>query len=125
MIHLLNPNKAFLIDGIGAAISAILLLTLIVPFEPFFGFPSAVAGKLAALPLVFCMYSLTCHFTTTTTSPILLKIIATGNLLYCLLSITLVIYFFQKLTIFGIIYFIIEKTVVVPLALWEWRIASS
>ena len=125
MLKIFSPKIVFLIDGSGAAISALLLLFIIAPFESCFGFPTDVAIKLAFLPVFFCIYSLTCHFTKKSSSPILLKIIAIANVLYCLLSITLIVYFFPKLTIFGIFYFTIEKLVVVSLALWEWKIASS
>jgi hypothetical protein len=101
------------------------LLFLIAPFELYFGFPSYVATRVAIIPIVYCIYSLTCHFTKKSSSPILLKIISIANLLYCVLTITLIVYFFPKLTIFGIFYFIIEMMILVSMALWEWKIASS
>jgi hypothetical protein len=38
MKHFFKPDKVFLMDGIGAAISALLLLLIIVPFESFLVF---------------------------------------------------------------------------------------
>lgn len=114
---------AFLIDGIGAAMSALLLLLVIVPFQTFFGFPSDAALKLSVLPLIFSIYSLTCYFTKPS-SPVFLKIIAVANILYCLLSLGLVIFYFAQLTVFGLLYFLIEKLIVVPLAVWEWKLSK-
>jgi O-antigen/teichoic acid export membrane protein len=124
MIKIFRPENAFLIDGIGAAFSALLLIIIIVPFESFFGFPSDVAVSLAILPIVFCVYSLTCHFTKPKYWSIFLRSIAICNLLYCVLTITLVMYFFQQLSVFGILYFLIEKFIVIPLAIWEWKVSN-
>jgi hypothetical protein len=121
--QIFKPRWVFLIDGIGAAMSALLLLLLIVPFQSFFGFPSDVAIKLFVLPLIFSIYSLTCYFTKPS-SPVFLKIISVANILYCLLSLGLVIFYYAQLTIFGLLYFLIEKLIVVPLAVWEWKLSK-
>lgn len=123
MKHFFKPDKVFLIDGIGAVISALLLLLLIAPFESFFGFPAFAAINLAALPVIFSIYSLSCYWSKPK-SAIYLKIISIANLTYCLITVGLVIYYFTKITIFGIVYFLIEKMIVIPLAVWEWKMAS-
>ncbi len=123
MKHFFKPDKVFLIDGIGAAISAILLLLLIAPFESFFGFPAFAAINLALLPVIFSIYSLSCYWSKPK-SAIYLKIIAVANIFYCLLSLGLMIHYFHQLTLFGLLYFLIEKLIVLPLAMWEWKIAS-
>lgn len=124
MKKIFRVENAFLIDGIGAAMSALLLIMIVAPFESFFGFPSDVAIYLAILPLLFCVYSLTCHFTKPKNWSIFLRGIAICNVLYCVLTITMVIYFFQQLSIFGVIYFISEKLIIIPLAIWEWKVSK-
>jgi hypothetical protein len=125
MAKIFRPENAFLIDGIGAAISALLLILIIAPFESFFGFPSEGAIYLAILPMVFCLYSLTCHFLKPKYWSIFLKCIAIGNILYCVFTITMAIYFFQQISIFGIIYFLNEKFIIIPLAIWEWKVSKK
>jgi len=121
--QIFKPLWVFLIDGLGAAMSALLLLLLIVPFQSFFGFPSDAALKLSVLPFLFSIYSLTCYFTKPS-STVFLKIIAVANILYCLLSLGLVLIYFAQLTIFGLLYFLVEKLIVVPLAIWEWKLSK-
>ena len=124
MTKIFRVENAFLIDGIGAAMSALFLIMIIAPFESFFGFPSDVAIYLAILPLVFCVYSLTCHFTKPKNWSTFLTCMAICNILYCVLTITMVIYFFQQLSIFGIIYFLSEKLIIIPLSIWEWKVSK-
>ena len=95
---------------------------LIAPFKSFFGFPAFAAINLAALPVIFSIYSLSCYWSKSK-SAIYLKIISIANLTYCLITVGLVIYYFTKITIFGIVYFLIEKMIVIPLAVWEWKMA--
>lgn len=123
MKYFFKPDKVFQIDGIGAAISALLLMLVIAQFEFFFGFPVNVAKWLSVLPFAYSVFSLTCHWCKPKSS-IYLKIIVAANILYCIITIGLVVYFFNKITIFGILYFLIEKMIVIPLAFWEWKLAS-
>jgi hypothetical protein len=55
---------------------------------------------------------------------IFLKIIAFANLFYCFITFGLVIYYFNSITILGIMYFIIEKIIVIPLAVFELKLTK-
>jgi len=120
----INTKNIFLIDAIGALLSALLLIFLIAQYQSFFGFPSAVALQLSILPMIFFVYSFTCHLVRPVKffSP-LSKTIAGLNVLYCCLSIALVVYFYNQISVFGIFYFSMEKLIVLCLAIWEWKVS--
>jgi hypothetical protein len=53
--------------------------------------------------------------------PPFLRMISTANLLYCCLTLGLVIYYFPVLTILGVVYFIAEIMVVCGLVFVELK----
>jgi hypothetical protein len=116
-----NPKSIFLIDGVGAIVSALLLSVLLGQNVAVFGIPQAVLYKLAALASVFALYSLCCYFFLLGNYKPYLRIIAFANLLYCTITLVLVFVFYQQLTLFGILYFINEKIVVGSLVYLELK----
>ncbi|MCO6487363.1 MAG: hypothetical protein J5I98_03045 [Phaeodactylibacter sp.] len=112
----LPPRKLFLIDGLGALLSAFLLGVVLVWWEPVFGMPPKVLYPLAAIAGVFAVYSLSCCFFLTQNRRPFLRGIAVANLLYCCLTLGLVFYFYPQLTALGVAYFLVEITVVLILA---------
>jgi hypothetical protein len=114
-------RKLFLIDSLGALLTAILLGFVLARFEPVFGMPKKVLYILSFIACIFFIYSFLCFLGKVENWRRYLKIIAVANLLYCCLTIVLAIYFFQKLTIPGLIYFALEIVVVTVLAIIELR----
>lgn len=125
ILNKINPKKFFLIDSIGALLSAFLLGVVLTRFEDTFGMPQKVLYWLSFMACVFSAYSFFCYIGIKGNWKPYLKIISVVNLLYCCLTMTLVIYFFQKLTVPGMLYFILEIIVVTILALIELKMASS
>ncbi len=119
-----NPIKLFLIDGLGALLSGTLYIGLLANFQSFFGMPLREIYILTVLAAIYAVYSFSCYFLKVDRWPIFLKAIAIANLLHCCLTIGLIIYFKEVITIWGVLYFIGELIIVVPLALFEWRTAS-
>ena len=113
-----------LVDSAGALLSALMLGVVLTTLEPLFGMPPAVLYPLAAIAAVFCLYSSLSFFLGGENWRPLLKGIAIANLLYCCLTIGLVIYLLEALTTLGILYFAAEVVVVVLLASLELRIAT-
>ena len=54
-----------------------------------------------------------------------MKIIAVANLMYVCLTAGLIVYLYQKLTILGLTYFVLEIIVVIILAILELKTASE
>jgi hypothetical protein len=121
----IQPKNVFLIDGAGAFLSALLLWCLIAPFESFFGFPGDIAKSLAVLPVMYAVYSLCCQVFVKSEQTIFIKIIIAANLLYCILSLVLVVFYFDRITIFGLWYFLSEKVIVLALVMREWKIVQQ
>ena len=116
-----EPKKLFLADGLGAIVSAFFLGVILAKYEPSFGMPKTVLYFLASIACLFAVYSLGCLFLVTKNFQPYLKGIALANLSYCCITIALVLYFSQKLTILGWTYFILELIVLVFLARLEGK----
>ncbi len=107
-----NPKRLFLLDSLGALLTAFLLGVILARFEAHFGMPAKVLYSLSALACVFALYSMVCYFWVRSQWRPFLKAIALANLTYCLLTIGLVVSFYQSLTILGILYFSGELIVI-------------
>jgi len=115
----LNPKRIFLIDGIGALLTVFFLVAILSTFNEYFGMPQKILTILSVIGLFFCIYSISCFFFIKNNWRLFLKVIIIANTLYCCLTIALVIYFYQQLTILGISYFILEIFVVLGLVAIE------
>lgn len=120
----LNPKRLFLLDGLGALLSALFLGVLLANFEEMFGMPPNVLYRLSLLACVFAVYSLWCSFFAVGKWSLLLRVIAIANLLYCCLTIGCVVVFSQHLTLLGIVYFVLEVMVIGVLITIELKVAS-
>ena len=125
VLNQINPRKLFLIDGLGALLSAGMLGLILTSFETSFGMPKDVLYVLAALAGIFSVYSLLCYMISIADRSPFLKVIAVVNLLYCGLTLILVIYFFSQIKVLGMVYFLLEIAIVVTLAVIEWRLAKA
>lgn len=122
---IISPKKLFLIDGIGALISAFFLGVILVHFHDYFGMPLNVLSYLALIACLFSIYSISCVFLAVDNWKPLLKIISFANTLYAFLTLGIVIYYYQQLTILGFGYFIIELSIVFGLVNIEKKMIES
>ena len=121
----LSPQKLFLIDGLGALLTAILTGLVLTTFEQYFGIPKMVLYYLAAVAGLFAIYSLWNTISMQQNWPTLMTIIALANLTYCSATLALVIYHRQKVTYLGMAYIALETIVVVVLAMVELKMARQ
>jgi hypothetical protein len=119
-----NPRSLFLIDGLGAILSACLLRFVLVRFEYFFGIPAQLLYFLASLPIIFAIYDIYNYRNKNGKISSALKGIATMNILYSLLSIGLSIYHFDVISKFGWGYIILEVLILVILSFLQIRTAN-
>jgi cation transport ATPase len=108
-------NKLFLIDGIGAIITALLLSQVLARYESVFGMPASLLYILAGVAACFAVYSLTCYWRIKEGGAPFLTGIAVANTLYCIATLGIVAYRFDTLTWLGVAYFIGEVLVVMAL----------
>ncbi len=120
----ISPKYLFLIDGLGALLSAFMLGVPLVYFEEHFGMPRNILYGLAFIPCVFAVYSLFCYGRLPANWRPYLRGIAILNLLYCCLTATCMVLMYSKLTLLGLLYFGGEIIIVVALALIELRVAK-
>jgi len=125
MKTLFQPDTIFLTDGLGALLTAFFLGGVLARWEAFFGMPKSVLYPLAAVGLLLAAYSLGCHFFKVKRRRSFLLGIAMANLVYCLVSLALVALFFERLTVWGVVYFVLEVCVVGVLAGIEIRLATG
>ena len=117
-------KKIFLIDSLGALISAIILL--IIPlFERQFGISRNLALILVPLPIIFSVFSFISYKLDNEKWKSLLKIIAIANLFYCCLTLYIILTNFATLKKLGITYFVVEIFIIILLAKFELKIANK
>lgn len=121
----LNKNNIFLLDGCGALLTALLPWVLLMPFEAYFGMPRNVLYVLSAIACIYAIYSFSCHVSKLQNWQLFLKIIASANLLYCVLTLGLVFYYCDNLTNLGVAYFLIESMIVAAIVYVEFGMAKG
>jgi hypothetical protein len=119
------PKKLFLIDSLGALLTALLVGVMIANLEHIFGMPQAIAHGLGLIAFLFAIYSFMCFLLINVNWRPFLRGIAFANLSYCIITAGLVVYLFQELTNLGIIYFLSEKVVVIVLVSIELKQSNS
>lgn len=121
----IKPRTLFLIDGMGALISAFLLGVVLVHFEFFFGIPQKVLYLLASIPLFFALYDLVCYIWAVKRLALLLRLIAFANISYCILSIIMAFVHRNSISIWGWAYILGEIVIVLLLAKIELQAANN
>jgi len=114
----------FLIDGVGAFLTAINTGIIFILIQEWIGMPYQVLIPLAIIAAVFCIYSLGCHFFLKRNRRNYLRAIAIGNLMYISLTAILVYLHFDRLELLGIIYFVSEIMIVSILIYIEFSISK-
>ena len=119
-----HPKKLFLIDGLGAILSAFLLGFVLVKLEQVFGIPSKTLYFLATMPVFFAIYDLYCARKNNDDLGQFMRGIAIINLIYCCISIVFAFYHFGTITIFGWSYLLMEILIIITLASIEFKVAK-
>jgi hypothetical protein len=119
-----NPRRAFLMDGLGAVVSALALGIGLPAIHPLIGMPREVLLVLAAIPVVFALYSLGCAARLPRSWPKWLRGIAVMNGGYALLSMAMLATHAATIQPLGWAYFLGEIALLGIMAPLEWKIAS-
>lgn len=114
-------KRIFLFDGVGAAQSALFTGLLLPHFTEWTGLPDKLLYCLAMLPLIYCIYSLTCFWFMEVVRPRMLLAIIIANILYGALSASL-IFALDSVTIWGQILLAGEIVVLVGVVAIELKI---
>lgn len=114
-----QPKNLFLMDGLGALLSALCLMAMSGPLQVYVGMPQHVLTALAIAAALMCIYSLSCSVAVKKRWKPFLRTVAIINLLYSLATIAGMIRHWPMLKIPGIIYFILEILTLIVLVYVE------
>ena len=119
-----KPRTLFLVDGLGAALTTFSLYFVLRPYYDYFGMPTNILKYLSIIGLIFCSYSMSCFFLLKDNLSPFLRIIGIGNLLYCILTMSLLYAYYPSLTRLGMTYFIVEILFIGLLLFTEFSVAN-
>ena len=127
MVHghfVASPRSIFLLDGIGAFVSTLLLL-IVGYFDEVFGIPINLLYQLLPIAIFCTLFSLTVYFLYPAKWKRFLLSIGIVNILYCCLTFVSIIFYYDSLTILGVAYFSIEIFIILLLSSIELSIAFN
>ena len=124
-LYTLSARQWLMIDAVGAAVSAFLLYVVLPSWQPQHGIPLPALKLLARIPVCFVAIDLYGIFIRREHHATALRFIAVCNLLYCLMSLGVALYYGQHVRIWGWAYLLGEVAVVYLLARWEFRVAAK
>ena len=115
----LSLRQVFLLDGIGAALTAISPFTLRAVFGDIFQMPVNILFVLSGIAAGYALYSLSCYALPLNNRKPFLRGIMAANIAYCGLTLSLVLYYWSTLTGLGKAYFLGEIGIVLMVVLLE------
>ena len=119
-----KQKTLFLIDSLGAFMTSFSLVVFVREFNEYFGIPKKELAYLSAIAVIFCLYSAVCFLFLKRDLKPFIRYIGIANLLYCTLTILLLIQYYSLLTILGSIYFLIEIVIICGLSFVELKVAA-
>jgi hypothetical protein len=123
--YLVERRKTlFLIDSLGAVLTAFFLFAIMRHFDEYFGMPKTVLTYLSITAICFSIYSTTCFLFLKKRWTPFIRIIGFANLLYCALTFGLLFKYYHMLTTIGTTYFLIEIVTICGLSYVELNVAT-
>lgn len=123
--HLAEKRRTlFLIDSLGAALTAFFLFVIMRQFNEYFGMPTTALTYLFVIAICFSIYSAVCFLFLKGCWTPFIRIIGVANLLYCALTIGLLIKYYPLLTIIEATYFLVEIVIICGLSYIELKVSS-
>ena len=120
-----KPKKLFLIDGLGALFTTFFLCVVLRNFYEYVGMPISALTYLSVISACLCVYSMSCFsFVKGNLIPFIRRI-SIGNLLYCILTMVLILIYYSQLKTIGMIYFVIEVIIIIGLVYIELNVATA
>jgi O-antigen/teichoic acid export membrane protein len=120
-----NPYLLFLVDGLGALLSATLLLLVVAPLEVYFGMPSTVVKVLGIIACMLMICSVSCCLVKPRQWILWMRTVAAANLLYACSTAILLFLYAHQLTLLGFLYFVGEIIILCILVILERKAAAT
>jgi integral membrane sensor domain MASE1 len=124
--HFTEKQKTlFLVDSIGAFITATFLFVIVQQFNAHFGMPKKDLRYLSVIAVLYCIYSAFCFLFLNEGLTPFIRFIGIANLIYCAFTIGLLIKYNSLLTIIETIYFLSEVVIICGLSYVELKVAAK
>jgi hypothetical protein len=120
-----KPSLLFLTDSIGAFTTSFLLFVVVRNLDTYFSMPDEIVVGLSAGAALLFVYSGTCFFFLKKNWTNYIRIIMIANLLYCILTGSLLFLWFYDLTTFDLMYFIGEINIIVFIVFIEYKTSRA
>lgn len=120
-----KPYQIFLMDGVGALVSAAFLLLLLAPLQPYFGLPLNQLYVLGIIAVCLMVFSFSCYYLKPINRSLFLRAIIIANSVYACITGAMLLIHADELTTWGFLYFIGEIMVLVILVYIEIKVAAS
>jgi hypothetical protein len=108
-----NAKIVFLIDSIGALLSALFIFIILTFFENKIGIPAKTLIFLIIFTIVLSLFSFCCYLIQNKNLKLNFKVISRANILYCILTIITLVAYRQVIPILGLLYFIFEIFIII------------
>ena len=118
-----KPRTLFLIDSIGAVLTAFFLFVIIGQLNEYFGMSTTALTYLFVIAICLSIYSAICFLFLKACWPPFIRIIGVANLLYCTLTIVLLIKYYPSLAIIEATYFLLEIVMICLLSYIELKVS--
>lgn len=119
-----QPFTLFLVDGIGAVVSALSLGVVLVLLQEYVGMPTTILYSLASLAVVYAVISFSCYFGRPANWSFWMKVVAYANLFHCIITLGLLFNYSSQITGLGYFYFIVEILIVLAIVRLELLVAN-
>ena len=120
-----RPKTLFLIDSVGALLTALFLFVILRNFSPYIGMPKRVLNLLWPIAACFFFYSATCFLFLKEKWVFFIRIIIFANSLYCLLTLMILFMHYKQLTNLGLAYFSAEIAIIGGLIYIELQVSAK
>jgi len=98
---------------------------ILIYFNHYFGISKTTFSYLSLFAAFLCIYSTTCFLFLKDNWVFYIRIISFANLLYCVLTLGMMIFNHAELTIIGLIYFLVETAIISGLVYIELSVANA
>lgn len=119
-----KPKLLFLIDSIGAFLTALLLFVILKNLTYYFGMPKTNITLLFSIAACFCLYSAICFLFLKGKWKLFIKIISFANLLYSLLTLGFLFANYNQITNLDLTYFLLEIVIISAIVYIELNVWS-
>ncbi len=120
-----KPKNLFLLDSLGAMLTAFFLFVVLSNCNGYFGMPKTKLTYLSAIAICYCLYSATCFFFLKENWTTFITVIAVANILFCTLTMGFVIRYYNQLTTIGLAYFLAEIIIICILVFIEGTVVTK